>query len=141
MARKGKVAVSITADNSNLKRGIRDAEGDLGRLQRVGVSSTRGLSAGFKAAGGIIAGAAVADQIRQTVVAAQEAEVSQKKLAAQLKASGISYQAHAKEIDNVIQKTSKLSGLDDEDLQDAFTNIVRVDRQRQQGIAPHGDRR
>jgi hypothetical protein len=40
--------------------------------------------------------------------------------------AGISYKAHAKEIDNVIQKTSQLSGLDDEDLQDAFTNIVRV---------------
>jgi hypothetical protein len=126
MARKGKVAVSITADNSGLKRGVRDAEGDLGRLQRVGVSSTRGLSAGFKAAGGVLAGAAVADQIRQTIVAAQESQVSQRKLAAQLKATGISYQAHAKEIDNVIQKTSKLSGLDDEDLQDSFTNIVRA---------------
>ena len=40
MAGKGKVAVSITADNSSLKKGIRYAEGDLGRLQRVGVSST-----------------------------------------------------------------------------------------------------
>jgi hypothetical protein len=44
----------------------------------------------------------------------------------QLKASGIAYKAHAKQIDNVIQKTSRLSGLDDEDLQDSFTNIVRV---------------
>jgi hypothetical protein len=122
---RSRVAVSITADNAPLKRGVKESERDLGRLQRVGVSSTRGLSAGFKAAGGIIAGAAVADQIRQTVVAAQEAQVSQAKLAAQLKASGISYRAHAAEIDRVIQKTSKLAGLDDEDLQDAFTNIVR----------------
>jgi hypothetical protein len=125
-ARRGRVAVSITADNSGLKRGVKDSERDLGRLQRVGVSSTRGLSAGFKAAGGLIAGAAVADQIRQTVVAAQESEVSAKKMQAQLKALGISYRAHAKEIDNVIQKTSQLSGLDDEDLQDSFTSIVRA---------------
>jgi hypothetical protein len=124
-ARRGRVAVSITADNASLKKGVKDSEKQLGRLQRVGVSSTRGLSAGFKAAGGIIAGAAVADQIRQTITAAQESQTSQAKLAAQLKASGISYKNHAKEIDNVIQKTSRLAGLDDEDLQDAFTAVVR----------------
>jgi hypothetical protein len=106
-ARRGRVAVSITADNASLKKGVKDSEKQLGRLQRVGVSSTRGLSAGFKAAGGIIAGAAVADQIRQTITAAQESQTSQAKLAAQLKASGISYKNHAKEIDNVIQKTSR----------------------------------
>jgi hypothetical protein len=126
MAKRGRVQVSITADPSGLKKGVRDAEGDLGRLQRTGKSSVGGLGTAFKAASGLIAGAAVADQIRETVKAAQESEVSQKKLQAQLKALGISYRDHAKEIDNVIQKTSQLSGLDDEDLQDAFTNVARA---------------
>jgi hypothetical protein len=134
MARKGKVAVSITADNSSLKKGIRNAEGDLGHLQRVSAGATRGMSTAFKAAGGVIAGAAVADQIRQTIVAAQESEVSSKKLQAQLRALGISYRAHAKEIDNVIQKTSQLSGLDDEDLQDSFTAIVRATGNVKEGL-------
>jgi hypothetical protein len=59
------------------------------------------------------------------VDAAMDAQKSQARLEAQLKASGISFRAHAKEIDAVIQKHSQLAGLDDEDLQDAFTNIVR----------------
>src|SRR3954453_4971732 len=107
MAGRRRVAVSITADNSSLKRGVRDSEKDLGRLQRAGQSSAHGLGVGFKAAGSLIAGAAVADQIRLTVVAAEEAQVSQRKLQTQLHALGISYKAHAKQIDEVIQKTSK----------------------------------
>jgi SLT domain-containing protein len=55
-----------------------------------------------------------------------DSQVSQQKMATQLKALNISYQEHAKQIDEVIQRTSKLAGLDDEDLQDAFTNIVRA---------------
>jgi hypothetical protein len=58
--------------------------------------------------------------------AAIEAEKSQSRMVTQLKASGIAYKEHAKHIDEVIQKTSRLSGLDDEDLQDSFTNLVRA---------------
>lgn len=68
----------------------------------------------------------VLDALNSSVKASQEAEVSQTKMRTQLKASGISYRKHADEIERVIQKTSQLSGLDDEDLQDSFTNIVRV---------------
>jgi hypothetical protein len=64
--------------------------------------------------------------LKKSADAAIEAERSQAKLVTQLKASGISYRDHAKEIDRVIQATSRLSGIDDEDLQDSFTNIVRV---------------
>jgi hypothetical protein len=78
--------------------------------------------AAFAAAGGA---AAVVAGVRSITKASGEAEASQKRMEAQLKASGISYKAHADEIDNVIQKTSKLAALDDEDLQDAFTNLVR----------------
>jgi hypothetical protein len=64
--------------------------------------------------------------LKKSVDAAKEAEVSQAKLKAQLHASGISYRAHAKDIDAVIQKHSRLAGVDDEDLQDAFTGLVRT---------------
>jgi hypothetical protein len=76
----------------------------------------------FAAAGGL---AGLVLGLRGVVKANAEAEVSQTKMATQLKALNISYDAHAKEIDKVIQKTSQLAGLDDEDLQDAFTAIVR----------------
>lgn len=125
-ARRGRVAVSITADNSALKKGVKDSEHQLGRLQRVGVSSTRGLSAGFKAAGGIIAGAAVADQIRQTITAAQDAQVAQAKVQTMLHNVGLSWSKYGKHIDEVITKQSRLTGLDDEELAQSFANMVRT---------------
>jgi hypothetical protein len=82
------------------------------------------MALGFAGAAAAAGGALVVG-LKKSVDAAKEAEVSQARLQAQLKASGISYRAHAKEIDAVIQKHSQLAGLDDEDLQDAFTNIVR----------------
>ena len=75
---------------------------------------------------GLAAAAVGAVGLKQAATAAIEAEKSNARMTTQLKASGISFRAHAGEIDRVIQKTSQLAGLDDEDLQDAFTNIVRV---------------
>lgn len=58
--------------------------------------------------------------------AAQEAEVSLLKLQAQMKASGLSYEKFGKQIDETITKQSQLAAVDDEELQDSFTNILRV---------------
>lgn len=119
---KGNVRVAIDADVSGLKRGVDKANRELGSLNRS--------VSGLKAFGGAVAGAFAADTVLRfgtsLVQAANEAEVSQAKMRAQLKASGISFNAHAAEIDKVIQKHSQLAGIDDEELQDAFTNIVRV---------------
>ncbi len=125
MARRGKVAVSIVADSSGLSRGLRKGEQDLSRFERTGAKSlghlkTAAMGAGAALTGGLVIG------LKQSVDAAMEAEKSNARMAAQLKALGINYRAHADQIDKVIQKTSKLAGLDDEDLQDAFTNVVRA---------------
>jgi len=93
-----------------------------GRLRTSFGALYGGGGAVFAAAGGL---AALGLGLRSVVKANAEAEVSQRKMAAQLKAVGISYDAHAKQIDKVIQATSKLTGLDDEELQDAFTAVVR----------------
>lgn len=85
----------------------------------------RGLGTAAKA-GGLALGAGLATGLTVATKAAIEAEKSQARLEAQLKASGISYKQHRDEIERVIQKHSQLSGLDDEDLQDSFTNIVRI---------------
>lgn len=115
MARK--LTVEIVGDTSNLQKSLSDAGKSSGKMG--GLMKGAGLAVG---AG--IGVAAVA--VKSFISAAQASEVSQAKMTTQLKALGIGYRAHAKEIDNVIQKTSQLSGLDDEDLQDSFTNIVRV---------------
>ncbi len=108
---------------------FRAYERDLARAERETKASHSRLSKLFSSntAYGIAGAGAVGVLAVKSVTAAYgEAEVSQRKLQAQLKATGISYREHAEEIDNVIQKTSKMAGLDDEQLQDAFTNIIRV---------------
>src|SRR4051794_3292750 len=77
--------------------------------------------AAFAAAGGAFA---VVSAVKSVTSAYSDSQVSQEKMRAQLKALGIDYDAHAKQIDAVIQRTSKLAGLDDEDLQDAFTAVA-----------------
>lgn len=119
MARGGNVRVRIAADTTDLEKGTKRAERTLGASAKS-IGKLGGALAGAFAVGEVF------DFGAASIKAYQDAEVSQKKLQAQLKASGISYQAHARDIDAVIQKTSQLSALDDEDLQDAFTNIVRV---------------
>lgn len=79
--------------------------------------------AGAGAAAGVLAGVVA---LKESATAAIEAEKSAARLQTQLKALGISYDENAKKIDTQIQKVSNLSGLDDEDLADSFTSIVRV---------------
>jgi hypothetical protein len=122
---RGNVRVSITADADGVRRATKDAERHLHGLNKTGTRALRGLGAAAIGAGIGIAGGVVYE-LGRSVKAAIEAEQSQARLQAQLVASGISFEAHAKTIDTVIQKHSQLSGLDDEELQDAFTNIVRV---------------
>jgi hypothetical protein len=117
--------VLISGDPKPLGIASKQAEGHIKGVEGAGVRMGKTLALGFagrrrRAAGALVVG------LKKSVDAAKEAEVSQAKLKAQLKASGISYRAHAKEIDAVIQKHSQLAGVDDEDLQDAFTNLVRA---------------
>lgn len=86
----------------------------------------KGIGSAAKLAGGAIAGAGIAASIKSITSAAIESEKSTVKMRAQLKASGLSFQKYGGDIDRVIQKQSRLAALDDEDLQDAFTNIVRT---------------
>jgi hypothetical protein len=115
--------VVITGDSKGIGLAAREAEGHLRVVQRSAKLTGAALKLGFGvAAGGVLLGVGA---LKKSVDAAKEAETSQARLKAQLKSSGISYRAHAQEIDAVIQKHSKLAGIDDEDLQDAFTNLVR----------------
>ena len=123
--RGGNPRIRIDADADGVRRGVKDAERHLGRLETSGEKSLKRLQTAGALAGTALLGGAVLG-LRKSVDAAIEAERSQKALETQLDALGISYRRHGDEIDRVIQKTSQLSGLDDEDLADAFTNIVRI---------------
>jgi len=114
------VTVRVKEERQGGERGERGgSSGAIGVAGLAGRLGPVGLAAGAVAAGGVVG-------IKSITDAAAQSEVSQAKLQAQLKATGISYAENAKEIDKVIQATSNLSGLDDEDLQDSFTNIVRA---------------
>jgi hypothetical protein len=116
--------VNITGDPSSFKRAVRSMDDDVrrseGRLKNFG-------KAGAAALGGIgiAAGVGAAVGLKKVADATIEAEKSQARMVTQLRAAGVSFKSHAAEIDRVIQKHSQLAGIDDEELQDAFTNIVR----------------
>jgi len=98
------------------------AKGARGGSLGAGAAGGLAAKAGPIGAGIVVGGLALKKAADATV----EAEKSAAALRAQLKALGISYDANAKKIDTQVQKVSNLSGLDDEDLADSFTNIVRV---------------
>ncbi len=107
MARR--LEVQIVGDAKDFEQSLSGAEKTTGKFGKAagvaGLAITAGLVVGLK----------------KSVDAAKESEVSQQKMETQLKALGLGYKAHAAQIENVIDKTSKLSALDDEDLQDSFT--------------------
>jgi hypothetical protein len=117
--------VVIAGDAKPLGVAAKQADAHISKIGSAGARMGKTLALGFAGAGAAAGGALVVG-LKKSVDAAKEAEVSQAKLKAQLQASGISYRAHAKDIDAVIQKHSRLAGVDDEDLQDAFTGLVRT---------------
>ena len=115
------IAVKITGDSRDLERA-------LGKSSKAGSGFGSKLAKGGKLAGlGIAAGVGVAIVAMKSFTdKAKEAEVSQTKMRAQLKASGLSYRQYGDRIESVIDKQSKLAAVDDEELQDSFTNLLRV---------------
>lgn len=125
MARR--IEIQIIGDATSLAKAAKSATGDLGN---IGNEADKGSGKWSKFSGAAKAAAVggiglVAVALKGSVTAAKDAQVSQSAMEAQLKASNISYKTNASQIDAVIQKHSKLAGVDDEELQGAFTAIVR----------------
>jgi hypothetical protein len=93
----------------------------------MGKSESRMKSVG-KSAG--IAGAAVAGGItlalKSTIGPAKDAELAQLRMEQALRSANVSYGKHGDAIEAAIQKTSRLAALDDEDLSNAFSKLVRT---------------
>jgi hypothetical protein len=125
MAGNAAVRVSIQADNSDLRRGTKQAEGDLNRLQRSGQKSldrlkTAAIGATAALGGGLVLG------LMKSVDAAIDAEAAMAKVRKMVENAGISWEKHGDHIDKVIQKQSQLAGLDDEELAESFANMLRT---------------
>src|SRR5262245_25544398 len=97
MARK--LEVEIIGDANSLQRAFGSAAKSTNNFgSRL---KTVGKVAGLAAAGGI---AAFGIGLKKSMDAAKEAEVSQKRLETQLRALGISYKDHGKQIDETLKK-------------------------------------
>jgi hypothetical protein len=127
MARRNLV-VEISGDASQLNKAFGQAGSSAQRFEGRMDSFGKRTAGAFKIAGAAAAGfgAVGAVGIKKFADAAIESEKSQARMVAQLRASGLSFQEHAAQIEKSIQATSRLSALDDEDLQDSFTAIVRT---------------
>lgn len=120
-SRYGQDSLQATAASLKLERAQRELNAQTGKTHKSMLS----LSGVVKTAATSFAAFAAVDFLKESVASAEKAQVAQARLATQLKATGVSYKAHAEEIQKVIEKTSSLSGLTGHDLNDAFTNIVR----------------
>jgi hypothetical protein len=95
-----------------------------GALSGSGVMSHLGRSLAF-ASGGFLAFATIGGALRSSIDAAVDAAATQRQLAAQLKASGLSYKNYRGEIDQTNLHLSALSGFTKNELDQSFTTIVR----------------
>lgn len=119
-----KVNVKILGDASSLQRAFKKAGssaktfgGSLGFIRKSLVAGGIGGALGL---GGLTVGLA------SVARAAADAEASQAKLAQQLKASGLAGRANTKQIEALVDASSRLAAVDDEEVRDAFTGLVRV---------------
>ncbi len=110
--------VQIVGDSKSLENALgRSAKSAETSFQKIGKAS---LGAGAAITAGVVVG------LTKSVQAAEDAQRVQAQTESQLKALGISYADHAKQIENVIDKTSKLAAVDDEELQTSFNQLVRT---------------
>jgi hypothetical protein len=116
------INVKILGDASDLTRAYRQAAGSTQTFgsQLGAMGKAAAFSAG--AAGLGLLTVALVDSVK----AASEAEKSQKLMETAVSQGGQSYKTFAAAIEEAVTATSKLSGLDDEALQDSFSSLVRT---------------
>lgn len=113
-------------------RVLGDSKGAERALQSTGDHAKKlgGHFGGLAKAAAFAAGGAgigiVIEGLHGAVSAAMESEAAQSRLQDALGKSGISYKAHGSAIQDAINKTSNLAALDDEDLSDSFSKLVRT---------------
>jgi hypothetical protein len=116
---------SRSADATPVDRATRDASRHLGRLEKSAHKTGAGLKIGLAVGAGAAAGSAARRRDQEVRRRRVEAEKSNAQAEGAAAGDGHLLQRARQEIDAVIQKHSQLAGVDDEDLQDAFTNLVR----------------
>ena len=124
-------SIGVTARESRAfsTHGVR-AERDLSRAARgaaAGSGIFRGLGRSIAfASGGFLAFASAGQFIRTSIDAAKEAQVTQRQLAAQFKASGRDLRLYQGAIEKTTNRLSALSGFTNDELKSGFVTIFRT---------------
>lgn len=123
-----KIIVHLIGDSDSLEKAFRKSEksgkGFGNSMSTAGSSlKTLGKAGAIGAAAGGVA--LLTKGLFSSISAAKEAEIAQTQLKQSLGSAGVSFQKYGKNIDAAIQKTSKLAGIDDEELSGVFSNLVR----------------
>jgi hypothetical protein len=126
----GLMAAETTVAYGRAGAASRHYERDLSRIGR-GVLSASGLVRGLGrslafASGAFLGGVGVTFALRSIVQESAKNESVQKRLRAQLAASGISWRKNGGEIDLVVAKQTHLAGVEDEDVKSALTDLIRT---------------
>jgi len=136
MARSQSLQVNIIGENKSLKRALGDSEKRMSRFGGAAGKIGKGLK--VAGAGAAIGVGAVVVVLGKAAKAAMEAEKSATRMNTQLSALGKNTPAVKKNIDATVTSMAAMSGFDDEDLQDAFTRIVRSTGNVKTALGPQG---
>lgn len=126
MARGGGIRIPAILDADGVKRGAREAEAALARLNATTESRFGKMSAAAKAAavGGVaVLGAGMIKLGVDSVKAAQDAEASMARTRKMVEAAGISWEKHAGQIDKASQAAAR-KGFDDEKAAESIARLT-----------------
>lgn len=116
------LSVRLIGDARDLERTLNGAADGTEKAGKrfLSMGKAAAIGAGAAGLGLVVAG------LKSSVAAAQESEKAQARLESALEGANLSYSKHGKAIDAAIQKTSRLAAIDDEELSDAFSKLVRT---------------
>lgn len=128
MAASRNLKVIFSASTAQLTRAFNSAGNDAKRFGKNAEKGGQGLRrmSAFAMAAGVATAGVLAIGLKKAASAAVDAEASNARLAAQLTSMGKNTAQVRGQIDQTVQSLSAMSGFDDEDLQDAFTSLVRT---------------
>jgi len=120
MARSRDLKFNLVADVDSLRRGLRKAEKDIGKLEATTTKAGRGISAGFSGVAraakfaGVAIGAGIVYEAKRAVVAFQESNKVSRQTQAVLKSTGGVANVTAKHVSDLASSISRKTGVDDE---------------------------
>lgn len=128
MAASRALKVIFSASTAQLTRAFNSAGNDARKFGQNAERGSQGLRrmSVMAAAAGVATVGVLAIGLKKSAAAAIDAQASNARLAAQLTTMGKNTAQVRGQIDKTVQSLSAMSGFDDEDLQDAFTTLVRT---------------